>query len=40
MQEFELISLKDIFNSGNRRLGIPDYKCGYSWEISQRKDLI
>jgi len=39
-QDFELLSITDIFNSGNRRLRIPDYQRGYSWEISQRKDLI
>lgn len=39
-QNFELLSLTDIFNSGNRSLRIPDYQRGYSWETSQRKDLI
>lgn len=40
MQKYELLSLIDIFDSGNRRLRIPDYQRGYSWETSQRKDLI
>lgn len=38
--DFELLSIRDIFNSGNRRLRIPDYQRGYSWETPQRKDLI
>lgn len=40
MKDYELLSLKDIFDSGNRRFRIPDYQRGYSWEKSQRKDLI
>lgn len=37
---YELLTLKDIFDSGNRQLSVPDYQRGYSWEEEQRKDLI
>jgi hypothetical protein len=39
-KEFELLTLKDIFDSGKRQLSVPDYQRGYSWEEEQRKDLI
>lgn len=39
-QAYELLTLKDIFDSGNRQLCVPDYQRGYSWEEEQRKDLI
>jgi len=35
-----LLTLKDIFDSGLRQLNVPDYQRGYSWEKEQRKDLI
>jgi hypothetical protein len=39
-QAYELLTLKDIFDSGTRQLSVPDYQRGYSWEEEQRKDLI
>ena len=39
-QAYELLTLNDIFDSGNRQLSVPDYQRGYSWEDDQRKDLI
>ena len=39
-QAYELLTLKDIFDSGKRQLSVPDYQRGYSWEEEQRKDLI
>jgi uncharacterized protein DUF262 len=36
----ELLTLKEIFNNGNRVFTIPDYQRGYSWEKKQRKDLL
>lgn len=39
-QAYELLTLKDIFDSGNRQLSVPDYQRGYSWEDEQRTDLI
>lgn len=39
-QSYELLTLKDIFDSGKRQLSVPDYQRGYSWEEEQRKDLI
>ena len=33
-----LLSLNDLFN--DRRFIVPDYQRGYSWELSQRKDLL
>lgn len=37
---YELLTLKDIFDSGKRQLSVPDYQRGYSWEEEQRLDLI
>lgn len=37
---FQLLTLNDIFDSGNRQLCVPDYQRGYSWEKEQRVDLI
>ncbi len=37
---FELLTLNDIFDAGNRQLCVPDYQRGYSWEEEQRADLI
>lgn len=39
-QAYELLTLKDIFDSGSRQLNVPDYQRGYSWEEEQRIDLI
>lgn len=39
-QAYELLTLKDIFDSGKRQLNVPDYQRGYSWEEEQRKDLL
>lgn len=39
-QAYELLTLKDIFDSGSRQLSVPDYQRGYSWEEEQRIDLI
>ncbi|MDK1082292.1 MAG: DUF262 domain-containing protein [Anaerolineae bacterium] len=39
-ESFELMTLNDIFDSGNRQLCVPDYQRGYSWEEEQRNDLI
>jgi len=39
-QAYELLTLKSIFDTGNRQLRVPDYQRGYSWEIEQRTDLI
>jgi hypothetical protein len=39
-QAYELLTLKDIFDSGSRQLNVPDYQRGYSWEEEQRLDLI
>ncbi|OUR71860.1 hypothetical protein A9Q78_08580 [Methylophaga sp. 41_12_T18] len=39
-QAYELLTLKDIFDSGKRQLSVPDYQRGYSWEEEQRVDLI
>ena len=39
-QAYELLTLKDIFDSGKRQLNVPDYQSGYSWEEEQRKDLL
>jgi len=36
---FELLTLNDIFDSGNRQLRVPDYQRSYSWEEEQRADL-
>ncbi|MEO6202458.1 MAG: DUF262 domain-containing protein [Nitrospirales bacterium] len=38
--EFELLTLKDIFDDGKRQLSVPDYQRGYSWENEQRNDLM
>lgn len=38
--EFELLTLRDIFDDGKRQFSVPDYQRGYSWEEEQRKDLL
>jgi len=37
---FELITIPELFDFGNRFFCVPDYQRGYSWEEEQRKDLI
>ncbi|QKF66541.1 DUF262 domain-containing protein [Arcobacter venerupis] len=37
---YELLSLKDIFSHGKRSFVIPEYQRGYSWEKKQREDLL
>ena len=37
---YRLISLKEIFDNGNRIFRIPTYQRGYSWGKSQRNDLL
>jgi len=38
-EAFQLLTLRDIFDGGNRQLSVPDYQRGYSWEAEQRSDL-
>lgn len=37
---YELLSLKDIFSHGKRAFIIPEYQRGYSWGKKQREDLL
>ncbi|MEZ9886555.1 DUF262 domain-containing protein [Vibrio splendidus] len=37
---FELLTLNEIFDAGERQFSVPDYQRGYSWEKEQRNDLI
>ena len=37
--EYELYSLSQLFQGGDRSFRIPDYQRGYSWETRQRLDL-
>ncbi len=39
-ENYGLLNLKEIFNNGKRRFVIPNYQRGYSWESSQREDLL
>lgn len=39
-REFELLTLREIFDDGNRSFQVPTYQRGYSWEKQQRKDLL
>lgn len=43
MEEFkqsQILTLQDIFNNGCNRFTIPDYQRAYSWDTTQRQDLI
>jgi hypothetical protein len=37
--QYELITLTEVFDRGKRTFRIPDYQRGYSWEKVQRQDL-
>lgn len=40
MKKSEILNLKDVFNGGDNLFVIPDYQRAYSWENSERQDLI
>jgi uncharacterized protein with ParB-like and HNH nuclease domain len=39
-ENFELLTLREIFDEGNRSFQVPSYQRGYSWEKQQRNDLL